>query len=65
MAGARSRARRRHRAQNVRRLSDKSRGRRPDTFSRHWGEMAQCLEENPDQTALELRVEFQARYPGE
>jgi hypothetical protein len=48
-----------------RRHSDKPRGRRPETFSRHWDEMAQCLEENPDQTALELLVEFQARYPGE
>ena len=26
--------------------------------------MTQCLEERPDQTALELLVEFQARYPG-
>jgi predicted PP-loop superfamily ATPase len=26
--------------------------------------MAQCLEERPDQTAMELLVEFQARYPG-
>ena len=26
--------------------------------------MAECLEEWPDQTALELLVEFQARYPG-
>jgi hypothetical protein len=25
--------------------------------------MAGCLEERPDQTALELLVEFQARYP--
>jgi hypothetical protein len=48
-----------------RRHNGKPRGRRPETFSRHWGEMAQCLEENPDQTAMELLVEFQARYPGE
>ena len=27
--------------------------------------MAVCLEERPDQTALELLVEFQARYPGQ
>lgn len=27
--------------------------------------MARCLEEKPDQTALELLVEFQARYPGQ
>ena len=26
--------------------------------------MVRCLEEQPDQTALELLVEFQARYPG-
>jgi hypothetical protein len=26
--------------------------------------MARCLEEQPDQNALELLVEFQARYPG-
>jgi len=26
--------------------------------------MVQSLEEHPDQTALELLVEFQARYPG-
>ena len=47
-----------------RRLSDKPRGRRPDIFRDHWEEMARCLEERPDQTALELLVEFQARYPG-
>lgn len=46
------------------RLSDKPRGRRPDIFKDDWEEMAQCLEERPDQTALELLVEFQARYPG-
>ena len=48
-----------------RRLSDKPRGRRPDIFKDHWEEMARCLEEQPDQTALELLVEFQARYPGQ
>jgi len=48
-----------------RRLSDKPRGRRPDIFGHHWEEMARCLEEQPDQTALELLVEFQARYPGQ
>jgi hypothetical protein len=47
-----------------RRLSGKPRGRRPDIFKDHWEEMARCLEEQPDQTALELLVEFQARYPG-
>ncbi len=44
--------------------SDKPRGRRPDIFKDHWAEMVQCLEEHPDQTALELLIEFQARYPG-
>jgi hypothetical protein len=47
-----------------RRISDKPRGRRADIFKDHWQEMAHCLEEYPDQTALELLVEFQARYPG-
>jgi transposase len=47
-----------------RRFSDKPRGRRPDLFKDHWQEMVQCLEEQPDQTALELLIEFQARYPG-
>jgi hypothetical protein len=47
-----------------RRLSDKPRGRRPDIFRDHWEEMARCLEEQQDQTAVELLVEFQARYPG-
>ena len=47
-----------------RRLSDKPHGRRPDIFRDHWEEMARCLEEHPDQTALELLVEFQTRYPG-
>ena len=27
--------------------------------------MTRCLDERPDQTSLELLVEFQARYPGE
>jgi hypothetical protein len=47
-----------------RRLNDKPRGRRPSIFKDHWAEMAACLEDKPDQTALELLVEFQARYPG-
>lgn len=47
-----------------RRLSNKPRGRRPDGFKDHWDEMVQSLEERPDQTALELLIEFQARYPG-
>ena len=51
-------------SKTYRRLSDKPRGRRPDIFKDHWQEMAQCLEQRPDQTALELLIEFQARYPG-
>jgi hypothetical protein len=47
-----------------RRLTGKPRGRRQDQFKDHWPEMIQCLEAEPDQTALELLVEFQARYPG-
>jgi len=47
-----------------RRYSDKPRGKRPDPFKDHWKEMVQCLEEHPDQTALELLLEFQARHPG-
>jgi hypothetical protein len=47
-----------------RRDNDKPRGRRPDIFKEHWEEMMQCLEQCPDQTALELLIEFQARYPG-
>jgi hypothetical protein len=46
-----------------RRLTNKPRGRRPDLFKAHWAEMLQCLEAQPDQTALELLIEFQARYP--
>lgn len=48
-----------------RRFDNKPRGRRPAIFKDHWEEMAVCLEEHPDQTALELLVEFQARYPGQ
>jgi len=44
-----------------RRHNDKPRGRRPDIFKEHWEEMTRCLDERPDQTALELLVEFQAR----
>jgi transposase InsO family protein len=51
-------------AKTYRRHSDKPRGRRPDIFKGHWEEMVQCLEQRPDQTALELLIEFQARYPG-
>ena len=48
-----------------RRLSDRPRGRRPYLFKDHWEEMTRCLDERPDQTALELLVEFQARYPSQ
>jgi len=47
------------------RLSGKPRGRRPEVFRDHWPEMISCLEDRPDQTAIELLVEFQARYPGQ
>jgi hypothetical protein len=46
-----------------RNLSHKARGLRPDPFKAHWSEMLQCLEERPDQTALELLLDFRARYP--
>ena len=42
----------------------RGRGVGPQRFVDHWPEMLQCLEERPDQTAKELLVEFQARYPG-
>ncbi len=46
-----------------RNLNHKPRGRRPDPFKAHWAEMLQCLEAQPDQTAVELLIEFRARYP--
>jgi len=46
-----------------RNLQHKPRGLRPDPFRAHWAEMLQCLEARPDQTALELLLEFRARYP--
>ena len=46
-----------------RNFGHKPRGIRPDPFKAHWAEMLQCLEAQPDQTALELLVEFRARYP--
>lgn len=46
-----------------RRMTNRPRGRRRDLFEPHWPEMLQCLEAQPDQTALELLIEFQARYP--
>jgi len=49
-----------------RRFSNKPRGRSPVPYSctAHWPEMTQWLEDHPDQTAVELLTEFQARYPG-
>lgn len=49
-----------------RRFSNKPRGRSPgrQSCTAHWAEMLQWLEEHPDQTAVELLTEFQARYPG-
>jgi hypothetical protein len=46
-----------------RNLNHKPRGRRPDPFKAHWAEMLQSLEAQPDQTAVELLIEFRARYP--
>ncbi len=45
-------------------FNDKWSGRKRDIFADHWPEMLGCLEEDPDQTALELLVEFQVKYPG-
>ena len=49
-----------------RRFSNKPRGPAPVPYScmAHLTEMHQWLEEHPDQTAKELLIEFQARYPG-
>jgi hypothetical protein len=49
-----------------RRFSNKPRGPgvAPYSCTAHWQEMTQWLEEHPDQTAVELLTEFQARYPG-
>lgn len=49
-----------------RRFSNKPRGHGPgpQSCTAHWTEMLQWLEEHPDQTAVELLIEFQARYPG-
>jgi hypothetical protein len=51
-------------SKTYRRFSDKPRGRPPELFRDDWEEMTRCLDETPDQTTLELLVEFQARYPG-
>ena len=45
-------------------FNDKWSGCKRDIFAEHWTEMVECLEAHPDQTALELLVEFQVRYPG-
>ena len=45
-------------------FNDKWSGRKRDIFADHWKEMVECPEERPDQTALELLVEFQVKYPG-
>jgi hypothetical protein len=37
--------------------------RRADPFRAHWGEMLQCLEADPDQTAAQLLIDFRVRYP--
>jgi hypothetical protein len=37
--------------------------RRPDPFQAHWEQMLEYLDSDPDQTALELLIEFKARYP--
>ena len=42
----------------------RGRGPGPQRFTDHWPEMLQCLQARPDQTAAELLIEFQARYPG-
>ena len=49
-----------------RRFSNKPRGPAPAPYScvAHLKEMHQWLEMHPDQTAKELLIEFQARYPG-
>lgn len=49
-----------------RRFSNKPRGHGPgpQSCTAHWPEMLEWLEEHPDQTAVELLTEFQARYPG-
>jgi len=49
-----------------RRFSNRPRGPAPVPYScvAHLPEMHQWLEEHPDQTAQELLIEFQARYPG-
>jgi hypothetical protein len=42
----------------------RGRGPGPQSCTAHWAEMIQWLEAHPDQAAVELLTEFQARYPG-
>lgn len=37
--------------------------RRPDPFHAHWTEMLRSLDIDPNQTALQLLIDFQGRYP--
>ena len=48
-----------------RHFSNKPRGRGPgpQSCTAHWDEMLQWLEDHPDETAIGLLTEFQARYP--
>src|SRR5262245_24851213 len=46
-----------------RRLTNKPRGNYRNIFKAHWHEMPRAWRPQPDQTALELLVEFRARYP--
>jgi hypothetical protein len=43
--------------------TQKIRERCPDPFKADRPEVLECLEAQPDQTALELLIEFRARYP--
>jgi hypothetical protein len=60
-----ARARARGAGRKNRRISRKPPGRGPGPrrFKAHWVEIRQYLEERPDQTAMELLTEFQARCP--
>ena len=51
-------------SKTYRRIRDKPRGRPPTSSRDHWQEMVQCLEAQPDHTALELLVDFRVRDPG-
>jgi hypothetical protein len=49
-----------------RRFNNNPRGRGPgpQSCTAHWPEMLQWMDEHPDETAIGLLTEFQARYPG-